>query len=405
MAGRKHTEAELRRIGIIGAGLGGLAAGALLARAGFDITIMEAAGDPVPMGAGLLLQPPGQDVLRRLGLLEPLLADGAIVTRLDARTKSGQRLLDLDYRRLHPGLHGLGLTRAAIWRGLLDTALSAGCTLLAGCRIVGMESSASGAMAEDSGGGRHCFDLLLVANGSGSVLAARWPRRRSVAYPWGCLWTQIILPDGWPPDVLQQRVLAATKMLGVLPTGRENGRPVAALYWSVHNDRVAAEQSMSPATWRSGLEQLWPEVSPMVRNLGPGDLKHAVYRDVWVDPPFQGRILLIGDAAHGTSPQLGQGTTQALLDAALLTDCLIQHEADPITAFPAYWRKRRARTRYYRWASRLLTPMYQSDSRLFALARDFTAWPARHLPLVDRLALRILAGAKTGLFGWEEPPP
>ncbi len=395
---------KLGRIGIIGAGLGGLAAGALLARAGFDVTIMEAAADPVPMGAGLLLQPPGQTVLRRLGLLDALGDGGATVTRLDARTLSGRQLLDLDYGRLRPGLHGLGLTRAAIWQGLLAAASSAGCLLRAGCRIVTVTTDDAQATAEDARGTHHAFDLMLVANGSGSTLAGHWPGRRSATYPWGCLWTQIVLPDGWPRDVLQQRVQGARQMLGILPTGHEEGRPVAALYWSVHNDRVEAERAMPPTAWRSGLERLWPEAAPLIETLAPSDLKHAVYRDVWADPPYQGRILLIGDAAHGTSPQLGQGTTQALLDAALLTDSLLAHNANPATAFPTYWRQRRARTRFYRWASRMLTPLYQSDSRLFALARDLTAWPARHLPIADRLALLVLAGAKTGLLGWEEPP-
>ena len=380
------------KIGIIGAGLAGLATGAVLAADGHAVDIHERAPQPLPLGAGLLLQPPALAFLERLGALDRIAATAARITKLQARTRGGRRLIDLDYRNLGPASHGLGVRRPALWGALLDACVARGVTIRAGQEITRAADDGTRAMLESVAGDRYSYDLVVLASGANGALAAG--KSSSTAYRWGCLWASVTLPPAWPEDALLQRCDGARLMAGILPTG--NG--TAALYWSVRNDRAAAEIAAPPGTWRERFTHLWPQAAEIVAGLAPAGCVHAAYRNVWADPPFAGRVLAIGDAAHGTSPQLGQGATQGFRDAAALSAALAV-EAPIATQLAAYWRARRARTAYYRTASRFLTPFFQSDSAIVGMVRDAFAYPAvRFVPGMRRQALLTLAGAKAGYW-------
>jgi 2-polyprenyl-6-methoxyphenol hydroxylase-like FAD-dependent oxidoreductase len=380
-------------IGIVGAGLAGLATAAVLAADGHSVEVHERAPQPRPLGAGLLLQPPALAFLQRLGLLGALAATGARVTKLDARTRGGRTLIDLDYRDLAPGSHGLGVRRPALWGALLDACAGQGVAIQAGQEIARVFDGGARASIETGSGQRHDYELVIVASGANGVLAAG--PGSSKPYRWGCLWTSIALPPGWADDTLAQRCDGARLMAGILPTGDGT----AALYWSVRNDRAAAEMGAPASEWRARFAQLWPDAATAIAGLDPAGFVHAVYRNVWADPPFSGRVVAVGDAAHGTSPQLGQGATQGFRDAAALSAALSM--AAPIAdQLATYWRGRRARTAYYRAASRILTPFFQSDSVMLGMLRDAVAHPVtKFVPGVRRQALLTLAGAKTGYWG------
>ena len=380
------------RIGIIGAGLCGLATAAFLARDGHAVEILERAPHPRPLGAGLLLQPPGTDILARLNTVP----EGARITRLDSRATSGAPLIQLDYADLAPGLHGTGLTRPAIWSTLLDAATSAGARLLPACPIASVTEDATAILPS---GEQRPYDLLVIAAGTHTPFWSGRPSHAARPYPWGCLWATVTLPRDWPRDMLMQRCRGTATMLGVLPTGGDT----AALYWSIRNDRVPAWRAAPIAAWRDDIARTWQEAESLTANLTHADLEHATYRDVRAHPPFAGRLVVIGDAAHGTSPQLGQGTTQALRDALALAEALAA-DAPLEVRLAAYWSARRRRVGYYRLASRALTPVFQSGIPGLGPLRDLLAGPVGRLPFVRRQALLTLAGMKDGLFGADALP-
>src|ERR1700754_5037026 len=101
----------MKRIGIIGSGIAGMASAVAPARDGHDVTVVERFAAARPLGAGLILQPSGLSVLDRLGALDEAQRWGARILALDGRTVDGRRVLDLEYGELH----GLGIHRAGLF--------------------------------------------------------------------------------------------------------------------------------------------------------------------------------------------------------------------------------------------------------------------------------------------------
>jgi 2-polyprenyl-6-methoxyphenol hydroxylase-like FAD-dependent oxidoreductase len=99
--------------------------------------------------------------------------------------------------------------------------------------------------------------------------------------------------------------------------------------------------------------------------------------------PFRGPFALIGDAAHATSPQLGQGANNALLDALALADAL-DATGDVAQALASYAHIRRRHVRFYQLASAAMTPFFQSDSRVLADLRDLAFHRMKIVPWLRR---------------------
>lgn len=376
------------RIGVVGCGVAGMAAAMYLARDGHAVTIFDRFSEPRPLGAGLLLQPTGQAVLRDLGLLPAVSAGAARIDHLDSRNSHGRRVLDLPYS-LAPHGHGMGVQRsrlfAAMWSGLHAQRVQQ----CFGTAVVDLEDAGRRVRLEDDRS--FDFDLVVVAAGVHTPLRRHFTVARDHIYPWGCLWTTVGLPGDHPGHVLQQRVDGARIMIGLLPVGQSE----AALFWSLRNDRVEEWRAQPLADWKAQLTAVWPEAAAALDTISDhAQLTHAVYRDVALQNPIHGAAIAIGDVAHATSPQLGQGANLALLDAAILAACL--RESAPDIALARYVAARRSHHGYYRWASRLLTPFFQADAALLGWLRDMALPLSHRLPWARRRMVDTLAGIAVG---------
>jgi 2-polyprenyl-6-methoxyphenol hydroxylase-like FAD-dependent oxidoreductase len=106
-------------------------------------------------------------------------------------------------------------------------------------------------------------------------------------------------------------------------------------------------------------------------------------------------VLFIGDAAHGTSPQLGQGANLGLMDAWVLAKT-IADAPDLLAAFLRFERQRVPPVRYYRNASHLLTPFFQSRLAPLGWLRDAVMGPACRVPGLRTMMGSTLAGTRRG---------
>lgn len=387
------------RIAVVGYGTGGQASAVLLSADGHEVEVFEQTPTLGPVGAGFLLQPVGQWVLWQLGLLATVRRYAAPVHRLYGETVAGRPVMDMRYAELDPRLHGLGLQRAALF-AVLDVAWSGTRQLHCGSRIVRVDAE-RGAVHDQHGRCHDGFDLIVLADGAASSLRGQVALPRiDRPYPWGAQWCLVPAGDWRSRDVLQQRYVGARRMAGMLPVGTRPGdaTPRLSFFWSL----PAAElphAGHDQAAWRRSVGAVWPDaLERLAGTVVPAGLAQARYRDTCHTRWHRGRAVLLGDAAHAMSPQLGQGVNMALLDALALRDALRQGGRID-EALARYTRQRRSHLGIYHFWSRWLTPLFQSERDGWARVRDLAFHPLSRLPGGRSQMLRVLSGTRRGWFG------
>ena len=358
-------------IGVVGCGVAGQAAAILLADAGHTVTLFERFAEPRPIGAGLLLQPTGLAVLRALGLADAAVARGARIGGLEAGRIAAAACsistMPTCIRRpsaRDPSRHAVRSAARPLRRSSAK--------LVTGAEIVDV---AHGSVVDKEGAAHGPFDLVVVADGAHSALRTRlMPTARAPLYPWGCIWTTVPdLAGLGAAGLLRQRVRGTTEMMGLLPIGQGQ----MTMFWSLPVEALAPGTPIDLLAWRRAASALWPEAAALVDRAAAADnFARATYRHVALPRWNAGPVLFIGDAAHGTSPQLGQGANLGLLDAHALAQALAE-SSDLDAALALFARRRSSTVRFYRQASHLLTPFFQSRLAPLGWLRDaFMGRPA-----------------------------
>ena len=396
-------------IGVVGAGTAGTAAALFLARVGHQVSVFDRVAEPKPVGAGITLQPTGQAVLAQLGLLNQIEHRATRIDGLLCQRPNGRAVVDLRYADVDPGLYGLGLHRGVLFQALVAAAraqagiaLEFGVTITAAPWDARSEGAGQRWLQTSDGTRRGPFDLVIVADGSICELhhEAAVPVR-STPYPWGALW--FVAEDCGGTLTADRRVLqivdGAHTMFGLLPTGQSphSSQPVVSIFWSVRADRVAAIRAAGLDAWRAKAVALHPAAAPVLAQIEHIDqLLFTQYRDVSMQQWHNDGLVFIGDAAHATSPQLGQGANLALWDAMVLAEC-VASQPTVASSVAAYTTARLRHLNYYQFATRRLTPFFQSDSRIAGWLRDVTFPLSRWLPPLRRRMVRTMCGLDRGI--------
>ncbi len=387
-------------VAIVGYGTSGQALAALLAHDNHEIDVFERAPVLGPVGAGVLLQPTGLWVLWQMGLLEEALKYGAPVNRLFGDTLGGKPVMDMRYAALDRRVSGLGMQRGALFQ-ILKTAWADADAVHCGRDIVSLSEDGR-RLTDDTGAVHGPYDLVIIANGAASKLRdVMGSHRLNRPYPWGALWCLLPQAD-WPHVTdLRQRYRAARKMMGLLPVGSRPDNPARQLsfFWSLPAASIERWREDGFAAWQEEAAALWPEAAPLLTHITDAAvLMPASYRDAVVKRWQRSPVVLVGDAAHAMSPQLGQGVNMALMDAMALRNAL-RTEPTLEDALILYERDRRAHAHIYQFWSRWLTPLFQSERDMAAWLRDLTFIPMARLPVSRGQMLRVLTGTQKGWFG------
>ena len=138
----------------------------------------------------------------------------------------------------------------------------------------------------------------------------------------------------------------------------------------------------------------WPAMAPYLACVDDfSAMTLARYAHYTMPDPTGDRVVFVGDSAHSTSPQLGQGANMALLDARALYLGLRDHSADMPAALAHYARLRRWHVRLYQALSAVFTPFYQSDSRILPMVRDLFVSVLARIPPAPQLLAALVAGS------------
>jgi len=390
-------------IAIAGAGPAGLAAALFLHRAGHRVTVFERFDKPAPLGSGLILQPTGLTVLGALGLLTEIMALGSRIDRLyGADARSGRTVLDVRYDAQRGGRFGVAVHRAALFGVLHRAAIGENIAIETGIDLDGVDVGSNALIA---GGGRKVgtFDLVVDASGSRSKLRRfAFHPEEPKPLPYGAFWASLDWRgEGFEDNALLQRYQRASVMIGVLPIGRPelSSEKMAAFFWSLKPDEADRVRSEGLDAWKARVCGLWPECRAYMDQIDSFDqMTLARYGHHTLKLPTGPRLAIIGDAAHSTSPQLGQGANMALLDAAALAHVLARSE-NIDEALDAYARARRWHVRVFQALSSMFTPFYQSDSTVLPFIRDRLVAIAARIPPGPQFLASMVAGTAVDPFG------
>lgn len=386
-------------IGIIGAGTAGSAAALFLSRAGHQVTLFERVPEPRAIGAGIVLQPSGMSVLAALDLLPGVVARGAVLRELYAETSKRKQVVRLKYAEVATDLYGLGLHRGVLFKTLFEAVkASPAITLRCGIGIEDLSRARDGrnlVVETDTRIEHGPFDLIVVADGARSRLRDDTALKKSIKkYPWGALWF-VGHDDGHRFQNRLYQVLNGTRrMMGLLPTGLgpEGEQPLVSLFWSLGAHALEQWREGGLAPWKEEILRYAPEADALLAQIQSIDqVLFAEYHDVVMAQWNTDDVIYLGDAAHATSPQLGQGCNLALVDAQVLARSLQVSDSLPL-ALDAYSRTRDAHLEYYQFATRWLTPFFQSDLSWLGPLRDFGMPVATLVPWVRRQMVMAMCG-------------
>ncbi len=327
-------------IAIIGGGIGGLAAAALLVRAGFDAQVYEQASALGEVGAGINIGPNASRILHRLGIAEALGRCGVKPVTFDQRRWDDGRMLlraplgeavesafGAPYYTFHRGdLHGA-----------IAGAVPADRVHLAH-RLTRLIDRGDQVEAQFDNGATISADVLIGADGIHSAV------RHALFGPEAPRFTGCVAYRGLvPADRLRHLDLEVTNQIWMGPGGH-------FVHYFVAAGRLVNFVAVTEAD--SWLGESWVDRGEVADALAafPGWHDQVLSIIGAVDETYKwalfdrsplprwsvGRVTLLGDACHPMLPFMGQGAAQAIEDAATLKGCLLQHKGDVAAALRRY---------------------------------------------------------------------
>lgn len=315
----------VRRVAIVGAGIGGLVAAMALSRRGLQVDVYEQAPELREVGVGLNLGPNGSRILHRWGMGDQLRDLAVRPTALEVRHWSDGRMLgwqpmgeawERKFGAPYYTIHRVDLHR------MLVSEVPPGSVHL-DCRLVNFVAEDGGVRLRFAGGGEAEADVLVGADGIHSIV------RRAIVGPETAEFSGTSAFRGVAPVERLSGLPAETIFLWAGPRERllcypvSGGRllTVVAVVPGESQDIESWSAPGDPADLATAFAGWAPEVKAVIAAMND-TRRWALYDRAPLDSWGTGRVTLLGDAAHPMLPHHGQGASQAIEDAVALADCL-----------------------------------------------------------------------------------
>ena len=362
---------------IVGAGIGGLTAAIALRRAGIDATVFERAREIKEVGAGILLAANAVSALDEIGLSDDVRRLGTPASAGRILTWRGKTLTEVPLEELETrvGAPSAAVHRADLQELLLSRLGRKNIRLGADCS--GFEEDDRGINAGFADGSQERGDLLIGADGLHSTVRVELFGSEKPRYAGYTAWRAVVrpgrelLPWGTGFESWGRGARFGCAHIG-------DGR----VYWfaTINAPEGARDGPLgSPSGPKAALMRLFGGWHHPVPALISETGEQAIRRDdIYDREPLpgswgRGRVTLLGDAAHPSTPNLGQGACQAIEDAVALARCL-EEAGETASSYDAALRRyedlRRERTAWIVRRSRAVGRVGQIENPLLCGLRD-----------------------------------
>lgn len=377
---------------IVGGGIGGLAATVALQRVGIEAVVFEKALEIHEVGAALSLWSNAIMAARRLGVEAEVVAAGSVIDKTRSVLPSGEPIDEFDFAALSRRADAatVCIHRGDLQRIFLEAVLA--CDRRAvrtGRECIGCEEADGTVSAVFADGSRERGDVLIGADGIDSVVRRSLFGDQAPRYAGYYAWRGIahgvggLLPDGQALFVIGRGAQAGAFHCG-------DGR----IYWFLTRNGPSRSHA-GPGGNRAEVVALVADWLVPMRQFAEATDENAILRNDIIDRPPRrvwgtGRMTLLGDAIHATTPNLGQGACQALEDAVILAHSL-RGGVSAEVGLRDYETRRRDRANFVIDQSRQLGKVLQLANPVGAWLRNVvsrTKWAQRQSQrLFERLLL------------------
>ena len=388
-----------RKALIIGAGIAGPVTAMLLKKAGFEAAVYEAWPYSTGIGGGLQIAPNGMRVLAEAGLAGELIQNGSVCDSIDFYSQSGSPLgsVNRDMEKRF-GMPSVSMRRAMLNEAIVDKAWSSCVEMHFEKRLVRIEDRPDQPIvAHFADGSSAEGDFLIGADGVHSAVRGHVLPSGPKPTDTGLLGFGGFLPRALLDVAGVGPSLAMTfGQTGFFGYGYCAPDAKGAMCWSTqpaHGVDAATFRAMDQAALKQHLKRFhtgWHDPIPQLIDALEEIIVTATL-DVATLPTWsRGRTLLIGDAAHATSPHAGQGASIALEDAYRLVRAL-GSEVEIGVAFQNFERERRPR------AERLVALARRNGNQKKEFSRT-GAWIRDHM---IKLMLPLNTRGQDWIYGYD----
>jgi len=357
-------------IAIIGGGISGLATALALQRLGrHTITVYEQTREIKEVGAGLTIWPNAVRALQQIGLAADHL--GMPANYRTIRTWQGTLLSQIHVDELAGSPLRL-MHRADLQQTLLDAAIQAGVSIELGARCIGIQQDEQQVTLQFSGDrpvGK--ADILIGADGIRSVVRSQLFGAPQIHYTGYTSWRGIAqVEEQHIPQGISSETWGIGKRIGLIPLGE--GR----MYWfAAQTTPSGGGKNKTPEQQKHLIQELfhgWHAPIEPILAATPADgiIRTDVFDIEALERWTDGRVVLVGDAAHAMSPNMGQGGCQALEDAPALAQSFQRYGDDYTAALRSYEMVRKPRARRVALNSRRIGKISQVSNRMLYPVRN-----------------------------------
>lgn len=328
---------------VIGGGIGGLTSAIALRNKGHRVTVIEKDPDWAVYGVGIIQQSNVIRAMHELDLLDDYLAAGVPFDSVAIHTPDGTKVAEVPSPRLVEGYPAnVGIGRPALHKVLGDRTKGAGADVRLGVVAQSIDDLGDRVRAVFSDGVTEEFDIVIGADGVYSdTRQAVMPNAEKPEFTGQAVWRYNFER---PADLNSLHAYNGPTGIGLVPiseelmymyvTTPEPGKP----FYPKDGIAKAMREKLDGAP--SQIQELADQIT---------DDEGVVYRPMdqmmlygdW----HSGRVVLLGDAVHATTPHLGQGAGMAIEDSLVLADEIAKHDT-PESAFSAYRNRRFERCKY-----------------------------------------------------------